>query len=834
MTRTQMRAGVSWGAIAMMLATAAPALAGAPSDTSNVSVVETIVVTAQRRSEDVQSVPFAMTAVSGETLQQQHIVQLDQLKNIDSSVQFKLSATPNTSAFAIRGVGTPSFSSGIEQSVSTVVDGVVLADPSAVATLADIDHVELLKGPQGMLFGKNASSGVVSIITREPVLHDFGGAEHLSFGVHGEQVLQGIVNVPLGDTLALRLVASHQHLDGWVTDPVFKGMGINPVDVSAIRGKLLWRPTDDLKIVFGAEASYTGDWCCASTIRATVDPRAGIPVSDALYGVVESPNNFQVTEGALGKGYARLAGASLSVDYHLANGFDLAAVTGYHRSHRSNFWDADYGVFNYADINGGWSDYKNFSQEVRVASPLGGRFDYVAGLYYYYQDNIGVIGQSGTVTLPAKTTAVIPPTAVLASLARTAVIKGDDYAAFAQGNLHLTDTLTLTAGGRVTHDNLDLTFAQGPLFSNLPLIGGAPPQVAIPPAPAVPSPPFSPSNYVGYAGPYTTPCYTAADPTVVSGSRRPNCFPALQQSVKATNFSWRITLQNKFSDHVMGYLTAARGYKGPGFSALSLSGAQLASGQADQTIKPEIPTSYEAGLKTELFDRRLIFNADVFSTEYKDFQAQVTTSTPVGFISIIHNAGGLKTRGAEVSIIGKPSSGLTLSANATYLYARYQNFSGVPCWAHIDPVTLAAGPAQPGCIPAGQPNANTLNADGFKLAGAPTWQYSLSMSYEHPDVIKGLTGYARANWNWQDDVNYIANNDPGGIQKAFGLLGGEGGVGPEGDKWRLSVYVTNLFNEHWASGISAASSQPLNPGGYLQYLGPDSFRHVGIRLDAKF
>ncbi|WP_293906171.1 TonB-dependent receptor plug domain-containing protein, partial [Phenylobacterium sp.] len=187
------------------------------------ATIDELIVTASKRSENLQDVPLSVGAYTGNTLQERNVSQLQDLMKLDTSVNFKASITPNFSAIAIRGVGTASFSSGIEQSVSTVLDGVVLADPSAIATLADIDHVEVLRGPQGMLYGKNASSGVVSIFTRNPVLGRFEGEFHGKYGENNEQLAQGIVNVPLGETLAARVVVTHRHLDGWVTDPVLNG-----------------------------------------------------------------------------------------------------------------------------------------------------------------------------------------------------------------------------------------------------------------------------------------------------------------------------------------------------------------------------------------------------------------------------------------------------------------------------------------------------------------------------------------------------------------------------------------------------------------------------------
>ncbi len=161
--------------------------------------VETVVVTAQKRAEDVSKVPLAITAVSGETLEKRRVDELQQLRVLDPSVNFRQSTGPQASGFLIRGVGTSSFSTGIEQSVSTVVDGVVLADPSSAQDLTDLERVEILRGPQGMLFGKNASAGVISITTRDPELNDYNGrlTANAEDSPYIEERVAGVVYVPV-------------------------------------------------------------------------------------------------------------------------------------------------------------------------------------------------------------------------------------------------------------------------------------------------------------------------------------------------------------------------------------------------------------------------------------------------------------------------------------------------------------------------------------------------------------------------------------------------------------------------------------------------------------
>lgn len=818
MGKTWLLGGVS--AFVTLACAVNPAAAAAAAN--DATTIETLIVTAEKRAENIQDVPVAVTAASGESLRTQHIEQLQELRFLDTSVNYKVSTGSSTSAFAIRGVGTASFSSGLEQSVSTVLDGVVLSDPSAVQTLADIDHVEILKGPQGMLFGKNASAGVISITTNDPKIGQLGGEAHLSYGEHNEQIFQGVVNVPINDEVALRVVATHNHLDGWVTDPVLGGKALNPINIDAVRAKLLIKPTDDLKIVLSADASYTGDFCCSQVVRSAPDPHTGVAVSDRQVGIVEGPNNYQVADGAPAFGHGRVWGASGQVDYNLPAGYSLTSITGYRYSNRSNFYDADFAPFNFADINGGTSVASNFSQELRLTSPTGERFDYVAGLYYYYARTGGTIGQIGFFNNPTIDTSVIPTSGqILASDAQTSDVHSKDYAVFGQGRIHFNDAVSLILGARLTRDELALEYTESGLIHNVPLRG------------LYPATGFPANSYIGFPGPYVTPCVTTA-----VAPAQPNCFPAINQTLANNNFSWRVTLQDEFTQDIMGYATVARGYKGPGFSALTVTASNIVNNQVDQRIQPEIPTSFEVGIKSELFDRRVLLNADVFHTDYKNFQAQVSTPTPNGFVSIVHNAGEVKTEGVEVAAVAKFTPELTGNAQVSYIKARYGDFPGVSCYVTLSNPATGATVNQPECTTAATATpvlaAGTINANGNRLAGSPDWQYLMALNYEHPNTVASLTGFGYVGWNWQGRVDYAANNDPKQEQASFGMLAANVGLGDADGKWRVTIYGTNLLDKHWAAGISPAPTAALNPGGTIQYFSPDSFRHVGVRLDAKF
>ncbi len=763
---------------AVLLFAAGGALA---QDAAAPASVDEIVVTAQKRAENVQDVPLAITAARGETLAAMNITQPQQLSRIDPSVRFKQSLSSSASGLTIRGIGTSSFSAGIEQSISTVVDGVVLADPASLATLADIERVEILRGPQGMLFGKNASAGLVQFITNRPRLDENSGQLHLQFGERGEQVLQAIGNVALGETAALRIVATHNQRDGLIRNVAKDNAETDPQDISTLTLKFLWRPSDDLSVYFSADKTENDAFCCSSTWRK-VTPGYAPAVVNAQYGIVAGPDNLKVAANGAFEGKSTAQGASLQVDYDLG-ALTLTSISAYRSVKRSGFYDGDLTTVSYIDVNGGAGKTDWWSQELRLTSPIGERFDYVVGLYGYQSKASSLIRQRGQLSwiVPASNGVVVPvvPGAPLGTIFETTTyndIDSTSLAAFGQGVFHITPKLDLIAGLRVTRDEVSLDYSRSPTPGTV---------------------------------------YIPGSTTV-----------KLSQSIDNTNVSWRIGPRYNLSDDVMLYATVSRGYKGPGFSGLS-----AATTAADQRVEPEIPTSYEAGIKAAFLDRRLIVNANVYATTVKDFQAQVSDLSSPTYSSRITNAGEIKTRGVEANLMARPASGLTLTAGVAYTRARYEDFNGVQCYFG-QPKVAQGGPCT---APPANPTSldGFFNAKGLPVAGVPEWVYGLGVVYERP-VTPDLQGFVQANWNWQSEVNYAPNGDPGAIQKAYGLLGGRIGVSAPDKAWSLALYGTNLLDERYAAQITASPVTALNPGGYIQYFSPDSVRRVGVSLDVAF
>ncbi len=751
--------------------------------------VKEIVVTAQKRSENIQKVPVAITAVTGEQLQDLHLTDPTQLKYAAPSVQFTQANSARTEGFTVRGIGTFSFAPGIEQSVATVIDGVVIGRTGAGLTdFADVSRVEVLRGPQGMLFGKNASAGLVQIITNQPELGEYSGNAHASYGSYNERHLQGTVNVPVTDDSALRLTGFESYHDGTVHNK-FNDEYLNDQHDYGMKGKYLWKPTNDFSLYAIADWSHSHANCCVWTQREDTPSLANyLYLANLAAGITPGPNNSEVSLD--GANFTKSTNAGGSIEMNWTPGeFTFTSITAYRMWKTQDQLDVDGTSMNLMNDNGGYQNQEQFSQELRLTSPAGRTLEYVAGLYYWHQSVKGgdhETGDSGVlIGLPG--ISVVPGVDHIDDTVLTSQkVDTDSYAAFGQGTIHVTDGLRLIAGARVTRDELDLSYARDS-YGTYYLSGGG--------TMTGPSTGFGAFLLGG-----TTPLVYVA----------PYAFSA---KYSTNNLSWKFGAQYDFTSAIMGYATVARGYKGPGIAALNYYNP------ANDTaiVKPEIPTSFEIGLKNAFFNRKLIVNAAIFQSTYKDFQAQINDgiTPPVG--SQVINASKLKTQGVELDFMARPFEGLSLSGSGSYVDAYF----GDNCNCASDP---------------------TKDPSGKMLPGTPRWSYATSAMYQHP-VFDALTGFIGVNWYWQSSVPYGTDPDPAIYSKlkvgSYGILGGTLGIGPDDGSWRLALYGRNLldkrFNAPFATLIPSllAGAGNATPG-YSQFTPYEAYRTVGVGLDVSF
>jgi iron complex outermembrane receptor protein len=724
-----------------------------------------IVVTAQRRSERLRDVPLAVSAYTGNALRDQQITTLTDLRQVNPSLNFTPSANARGEGFAIRGVGTAIFSDTVEQSVGVVLDGVVLGrSGQATSDLLDIDRVEVLRGPQGLLFGKNASAGVIAITTRRPQFDATTLDLFTSYGTLNEVRASAIGNAPLGSKAALRLAVGHQSADGTIRN-VLRDEDLNNRDEQNARAKLRYAPSDTVDLELRADYLQRNSRCCAWTaLSAPANTPFG--ARNAIAGIVLSRGNDENAAGARFFQDVRAWGTSGEANVGL--GFaTLTSISAFRRWKNEDNNDPDLLPINILDINKGISRLSQLSQEVRLASPGGGSFEWVAGLFYYKQRNQTIGEQTGTLGIVALAT-------LLGTTLET-VTRNTSKAVFGQVTFRPTRILKLIGGLRYTDENVELDLLQGK----------------------------SPSANATIPGRFTG---------------------AIDGETSADNLSYRVTGQVDVIPQMMVYATHARGFKGPGINTLGVTTS------ITEVVRPEIPTTWEIGTRGSFLANRLSFAVAAFKTDYKDFQAQVfdQSITPSRFR--VTNAGELETKGVEVELSARPITGLSLRANGAYLDARYGEFENIACFTG-QPIlpfgTVRTSDRQ--CIRSGAgPAAPAVtNGTGNRLSNVPKYNYSLFGRYE--TRVSALKAFAQANWNWRSEVSFSAAGDPNLVEDSYGLLGGSIGIGASDDRWTATLWARNLLDKYYATNI--ISQPVLNaPGVYSQFFAPDSRRLIGASL----
>ncbi len=793
---------------ALALAATALALFAAPAfaqDTAAESVEEAapgeIVVTAQKRSENLQDIPLAVSVLSGEALAQTARPSVESAAQLVPSLNFLKSGTTLNQTIFLRGVGTATFSIAGEPSVSTVVDGVVYArSGEAFSDLIDIAQLEVLRGPQGTLFGKNASAGVVNITTIMPK-HEFGGTVEASYFDRNEFRGKAAVNLPLGPDLAARFTGFYGEYDGNIRN-VTRGTWVNGYKHFGGRAQFLYDPSDNLRIYAAADYHKNNDDCCADIIATGPLTGAGVATTSLAFNVLPTPagaDTRAVTQDLITATKEEGWGVSLQADIGVGS-HTLTSITAYREWDNTEIRDGDWLDRAYVGFNQlhdtGPQTTDTLTQEVRLTSPADQVISYVLGGYYSKANSRRIFRRDDvicTAVVGAPTTALIPCGSANANASTTPFGIADfgstfeNFAAFGQATARLGDHVRLIGGLRYSKDDLSVFHSR--VSTGLTVTGGIP-QAA---------PGIQPNFDQGVFDSYTS---------LVAGGTLPPV--ALQNSLAASNgrpfrtktsndnLSGKIALQGDFSDDVMGYVSYSRGYKGPAYNVffnLTATGTNV--------IAPETSDAYEVGLKNTLFDGKMTFNVGIFLANYHNFQANNPDLVAGVVVTRFTNAGEVSTRGIEVDVNWRPIDDLNISGGVAYTHARVDDFK------------LPPGAASTAAIPGGTP-----------LGFAPEWKGSLSMDYRIRgsgiDVFLG----AQANFQSSQLSLFAANavQRQLGTIPAYELVNLSAGIGDSDDKYRLTFQVRNLFDTSYAAAIINGG-----PGGAYRYQIPrDADRYFGV------
>jgi iron complex outermembrane recepter protein len=751
-------------------------MAGAPAAAQDAAAADDnagdIVVTAQLREERLQDVPVAISVLSGDRLASQGGVNLETAQLIIPTLNIQRSGTTLNQSLFMRGVGTASFSIAGEPSVSTVVDGVVFSRAGeAFGELVDIERMEILRGPQGTLFGKNASAGVINIVTKRP--GDSLGAtiDGGFFFENGEEYrLRGSINVPFSQTLRGRFSAFYSNYEGNIFNEAPNVLKrVNGYEHYGLRGMIGADLSDNVTALLIADWRKSDDDCCAQVI--------GEAVASPAFSALPTPRGDEtrrIRQNTVTRTEEESWGASLQIDARLGEHV-LTSITAYRDYKNTEVRDGDFLAQPFIRfpqaIDIGPQDSSTFSQELRLASPTGQFLEYLVGAYYSRAKNHRVFTRSqiGCVETAGGAPAVATPcTSPIAGPTFTPVGVADfgstfnNYAAFANVTLNITDSFRIIGGLRYTHDELSVFHQR--VSTGLPPV-------------ATPALPY------GF---------------IVNPS-----FGPFRAKTDKDNLSGRAGLQYEFSPESTGYFTYARGYKGPAYNIFFNLNANTSN-----VIEAETADSFELGLKNSFFGGSLIFNVAAFYAKYYNFQANnpdlLDPTNPASVVTRFTNAGTIRTQGLELDVLYRPSRRLTLSGGLAYTDAQVERFR------------------RPG-----NATVNQVIPKGTPLLFAPKWKGSLGIDWRGPlsgdyDLLLGAQG------SIQSKQLSIFSPDAAlrrrGTIDGYGLVNLTAGIASSDDRYNLTFHVRNLFDQSFVTHLEGGG-----PGGAIRYQIPrDADRYYGI------
>lgn len=762
--------GLLWAAQASAQATGASN--PNPSAGAGTQALSEIVVTAQKRAENVQEVPIAVTVVSADQLARRGTQTIQDLGQASASLEFTSPSGASGGGAFVRGIGTQSLSAATAQSsVSVVLDGVVLGNEN-ISDIFDVDHVEVLKGPQGTLFGSSVSAGVLSITSKAPKIGEYSAdisAEYADKGVgsgYDRGSLRGAVNLPINDQSALRVAAYAYDNSGLERDTA-TGQQSNVANYG-FRVRYLDHLTDNLTV--NLIADYNKSHSTNNTIFVYNFAPAGGPLAQALSacGVTASARNVNNCDGLPNESDNTIGGLSAQLDYRLGD-VTATSITSYRQADNSAVGDIiDIPPAITQQIFGSQCHFTNcspvvsltsggggptgaaqttnrdlFTQELRLTSPSNNHLEWVVGAYYQESNYHAFQPSTLTVNIAGGAPA---GNAVLSATNLSSSSTARDYAAFGNVTYYVQPETRLIVGARYTYSQVGESVSNNTIQSLNPTALG---------------------TVRGSA-------YTTADAV-----------------------TWRAGLQHDFSPDTMAYFMASTGYKAPQIND-SITTAPVSA------IKAERPTSFELGIKQSLLEHRLYANADVFYTLVDDFQTQsCVPSATLGIACSNINVPQVTSKGAEVELFGRPFPGNTTNVSAAYVDATYPS--------------------------------KFYGADGSLLTGhqlnyAPKFKASLSTEQEFP-LATGYRLVVGGDLTYRTSQSMYLSALPQYVVPD--QVVGNVRVGVRSDKsWSVFLFARNVGDAVYPTSLYPTSA--FYPGGSWHMLDPNSRRVLGVQLQAKF
>jgi len=766
--------------LAALLSATAHAQDKAPAEPSTTTAQEEpnsndIIVTARRRSESAQDIPLAVSVLDAKQLDETGAFNVNRLQQLAPTLQF-YSSNPRNTAVNIRGIGVPFglTSDGFEQGVGIYVDDVYYSRvASATFDFLDVAQIEVLRGPQGTLYGKNTTAGAINITTNQPSF-DFEGRAEVSLGNYEFRQARLAISGPLSEKVAARVAFSGTSRSGTIRN-VTSGEDIQSLDNIGVRGQVLWEATDNLKVTLVGDYNKQDANCCGSVFVRTAPTQRPLNRQFAALAAAQnyappSTNPFDRLsdlDTELNAGNV-IAGAALRVVWDIGPGtFTSVSAWRYWDWKPEN--DRDFTGLPIVTLSQNPSKQDQYTQEFRYAYS-GEAFDFVLGAFAFDQriDTQGT-EQHG----PASSRWTIAPTnplsndpSVLNGLTarNTQFLESTSLALFGQLSWKVTDAFTIQPGARI--------------------------------------------NYDKKRGFYERRVFTGTG-TELTGretdARSRAQLAVFQPQVSAPgdsdwNLTYDLTASYQLAPDVLAYSTYAKSFKTIGINQNGLP--TDASGQpiaAAGSIRPENVDHFEVGLKTQFWDRNATLNLAAYRTDIRDYQATVINGEFGVLRGFLANADKVRSQGIEADFSVRPSKRFTAYASGAYTDAKYERFVDAPCPPELSGGTTAAPgqtPSAPG-TPGGISPAN-CDISGQRLPGVSRWSFSFGAEGNVPATFLGQQGEVYLGYDGSYRSGFSSNPSPSAftIVDGYHLSNFRLGFRSEGGL-NLFAWMRNAFDENY-------------------------------------
>ncbi|MFU8926980.1 TonB-dependent receptor [Acinetobacter puyangensis] len=750
--------------------------------------LETIVVTTRRREEKAQDVPTSISILSAQTLETQRFSRVEELQQALPSLNIAFQ-NPRQSSVAIRGLGNNPASDGLEASVGVYLDNVYLGRPGMVVfDILDVAQLELLRGPQGTLFGKNTTAGLLNITSKAPTFYPDNSLE-ISFGERNYFQAKGSLSDALSETVAGRFSFYKTTQDGFIKNIYQPDADkLNDIDRQGIRGQILWQPTDNFNLRWIADYHEEDDQQ-GTLIYYGKGPTFNHSLFGNNYNQYEDNNisagvknqglnykNRQISSDHEQRMEVEQGGTSAEANWTLDSGKKLTSISAY------RFWNftptnSYFGDYDALRNNGVAVKDKQFSQEIRLASASNPIFEWVSGLYFFQQN---IKNHSFTYYGDKADNLLLYQIPIL----REDIQNGNSnilnnreshtygyadtksYAVFGQGTWHTTAKLDITAGGRVTYEDKEAR------VNRLAPTGGV------------------------------DTIYQA----IVNNQL--GAYDSGKLTISDTSYSGLLTASYKINPNNLLYATYSHGEKSGGFNLAV--GTAPGLGADSLKVDPEIADNYEIGLKQTLWNNRLQLNSNLFWVDVKDYQTTGTQQIGTNYVSVLDNAGKVRSRGAEIDATIRPIQGLTVNVNGSWNDAKYTKYEGAPAPSAVS-------------IPTG---VAYQDLTGERVYGVPEWIANVNFRYDLKSINRWQP-YVAGSYSWRDWSYGALDNSNESIIDAYAIINASIGSRYEigENQLDLSLWVKNLTDKTYVTNVfsylngsaGAILGQPRTIGATLKF-----------------